>query len=427
MSIRSRIILYISILFFVAIGNVLFTFNLENKSEEKLYWVVHTHEVIHLTDLFLSALQDAETGQRGYLLTNNSTYLEPYYVGLKDSKDILSELKVIVSDNIKQIKVLEKIENDMSLKFEELNFTIKLVDTDKLEQSLQIVRDNKGKEYMDRIRANIKDFIYTEKLLLEQRKIEYEKNKIQLNTLFITELVIFIFLGILTITFINRTLFNPLKLLLNSTIEMEKGNKIDVSNITNKDEMGYLLSSFYKMNHKITSQVDLLDYKAHHDELTGLLNRTTLKNVLSESIRSSKSKTAIIFIDLNNFKKLNDTYGHDIGDEVLKMTSKRLSNSIRLNDSAFRLGGDEFVLIITNIPDIKSLDNLILTINNAFNKDMEILGNNIHTSLSIGVAISPDYGMNPSELLKYADIAMYESKSSKERKYSIYDPKNCIV
>lgn len=421
MSIRSKIISYLSFLFIIAIGNAIFALILENFSEEKLEWVIHTHEVINITESYLSSMQDTETGQRGYLLTKDTSYLEPYYNGLSNSKDYFEKLSDEVSDNPKQVLIMDSIKNSMKLKMDEMKKTVILMENNEFDEAISIVKDNKGKKYMDDIRNQINDFIHEELLLLEKRKADYRAIKVQISTILFIELLLFIFLAILSIQFFNRALFSPLKLLLSSTHKMEKGYKVDVSSITTNDEMGYLLSSFYKMNHTIAEQVENLDYKAHHDKLTGLLNRTSLYTKMTDCIKQSSSKTAILFIDLNKFKLLNDTLGHNAGDMVLVEVANRLKEATRTNDIVFRLGGDEFLVLLNDIPNRIAIEVIVSNIMGLFNKKLMILDSAIEISLSIGISISPDDGNKPEELLKKADIAMYESKNSKNYEYKFYD------
>lgn len=426
MSIRVKLVLFISFLFITAIGNALFTFLLESYSEEKLEWVNHTHEVIIETEHFLSHIQDAETGQRGFLLTENPSYLEPYIYGSSNAKGNFKNLKRLTSDYPQQQKRLETIKKYMDLKLNELAETIKLTQENNNHntKALKIVKQNTGKEYMDNIRVHIKDFINEENLLLEQRKGDYKSHKTMISTLIIVEIMFFILLAILTITFLNRNLFSPLNLLLSNTHKMEKGETLNIDDITSKDEMGYLLSSFFKMHEKIKRRTEKLDYKVHHDELTGLKNRTKMHEEIQDVIEYLKefnTKFAVLFVDLNKFKQLNDTLGHDAGDAMLIETATRLKNSVGSDNIVFRIGGDEFIILVKNVKETSKVENILSTIFDAVKAPMIIQGKPVEISLSIGIAISPDDTKDSDQILKYSDIAMYEAKRDEEIHYKFFD------
>lgn len=125
MSIRFKLGLLLSLLFFAAIGNTVFTFILEKYGEEKLEWVIHTHEVLIESERLIGAVIDAETGQRGYLLTQDSAYLEPYHIGVSSVDSHLQELFRLTSDNLAQQR-LENISALLSKKLAELDLTINL-------------------------------------------------------------------------------------------------------------------------------------------------------------------------------------------------------------------------------------------------------------------------------------------------------------
>lgn len=260
MSIRSKLILFISFLFISAIGNALLTFQLEKYGEEKLEWVNHTNEVIIDINEFLSHLKDTETGQRGYLLTGDISYLEPYHDGLGETLKHFAHLKELTSDNPLQQKRLDSVKKLMHLKFDELALTIKLKQNQngKGDEALAIVRQNKGKQYMDDIRNIFEEFLQTEMVLLKQRKGDIRENRAKITTVIIIEIMFFVFLAFITILFLNKNLFSPLKLLLSSTQKMEAGEKVDIAGITSNDEMGYLLSSFFKMYKKVGARTELL-------------------------------------------------------------------------------------------------------------------------------------------------------------------------
>jgi len=151
---------------------------------------------------------------------------------------------------------------------------------------------------------------------------------------------------------------------------------------------------------------------ATKDMLTGILNRFAFEDELNKIISNSKrtgTKFALLFLDLDHFKEVNDTYGHDVGDKLLQEVVKRVSPNIRVEDVFARIGGDEFILIFTNIANEKPtvlVDKAI----SLFRKPWIIDDTRLNVTTSIGVSIFPDDANNEIELMKKADIAMYKSK-----------------
>ncbi|WP_244298179.1 diguanylate cyclase domain-containing protein [Aliivibrio finisterrensis] len=414
MSVRLKLALYLLVLFSVSIASSMLTFKLEAYSDEKLEWVIHTNNVITSTEKLLSSLKDAETGQRGFLLTHNLSYLKPYYVGKSEAKSVLERLYQLTSDNKEQQKNLDHLSGVMQLKFDELRSTIELAQNNQQTEALAIVKEDKGKAYMDDLRKDLTQFINIELLLLEKRKGDYKENRSQLVTFIKLQMVFLVFLAIATIFFMKRNLFDPLHLLLSSTKKMQQGEKLDISDIVEKNEMGNLLSAFFTMNEIVHEKTETLTYKAHHDELTGLKNRSMVNDALEYALQHAKrshSKVAVYFIDLNKFKEINDTLGHDVGDEVLVKTSQLLTKTVRRRDNIYRLGGDEFLIIgqeITQNSGVKRLSSKLLE---QFSTPIMIGTEPMDVSLSIGVAIYPDHDQQGEELIKYADIAMYKAKN----------------
>jgi len=164
--------------------------------------------------------------------------------------------------------------------------------------------------------------------------------------------------------------------------------------------------------------------QATHDPLTELPNRSCSQDRLNQAIyRSQRNKTQILvmFIDLDNFKQINDTLGHDAGDQILKQTSARLSSSVRNTDTVARLGGDEFLLIIPEISGEETAKMLASKILATFDKPFMVGNHEFFTSTSIGMSIYPQDGDNPDSLLKNADTALYRVKDSGRNDFSFYD------
>lgn len=168
---------------------------------------------------------------------------------------------------------------------------------------------------------------------------------------------------------------------------------------------------------------NLIWQQANFDQLTGLPNRRMFLDRLDQAIKTARRrcmKVGLLFLDLDNFKEVNDTLGHNAGDELLKIAAHRLTRSVRDIDTVARLGGDEFVIILgnlTNILDIERIAQLILeTLKEPFNLSNEPA----YVSASIGITIYPDDAIKTEVLLKNADQAMYESKRSGRDQYSYF-------
>lgn len=168
---------------------------------------------------------------------------------------------------------------------------------------------------------------------------------------------------------------------------------------------------------------DKIQYLAHHDSLTGLLNRFSLEDCLAQAIyhaRRQQVKLAVMFIDLDRFKVINDTYGHDIGDLLLVDVARRLRNCLRESDILARLGGDEFVVALTDLAEARVASQIITKISEQLSSPYSISGHSIHTSSSIGASIFPDDGNDPKELMKHADSAMYLAKEAGRDNYQFF-------
>jgi diguanylate cyclase (GGDEF)-like protein/PAS domain S-box-containing protein len=156
-----------------------------------------------------------------------------------------------------------------------------------------------------------------------------------------------------------------------------------------------------------------LEHLVTHDPLTGLANRLLLRDRLEHALQSaqrSNEMVAVVLMDLNKFKEINDTMGHSAGDQVLKQVAQRLQMALRESDTVARLGGDEFVLVLAGQPSLRYSLKMIERVRRAMAPEMEIDGRLLSVGASMGVAVWPHDGRTVGELLHAADTAMYEGK-----------------
>jgi len=170
-------------------------------------------------------------------------------------------------------------------------------------------------------------------------------------------------------------------------------------------------------------QTQELEYQAHHDMLTELPNRTLFKERLERSIieaKRHKNSFALFFIDLDLFKKINDSLGHHIGDKVLIEAAKRFKSTLREEDTLSRLGGDEFTVILKDIKAPRNAATVAQKILNKMKEPIKIDTHTLHISASIGIALYPDDATSINDLIKYADVAMYKAKDEGRNNFQFY-------
>lgn len=159
-----------------------------------------------------------------------------------------------------------------------------------------------------------------------------------------------------------------------------------------------------------------IKHMAQYDILTNLPNRSLFMDRLQQALaiaQRDKHKMAVLFIDLNKFKPVNDTFGHAVGDSLLKAVAKRLTELLRASDTVARVGGDEFILLLPSIDNVNDADIVADKIRSAISKPFDIDGHTIYISTSVGISVYPDSGETEHELLHVADNNMYEEKYSK--------------
>ncbi|WP_233080522.1 EAL domain-containing protein [Rheinheimera soli] len=162
---------------------------------------------------------------------------------------------------------------------------------------------------------------------------------------------------------------------------------------------------------------------AYFDELTGLANRRLYQDRLEQALANAKRhnhQLAVLFLDLDLFKRINDTLGHQAGDEALRQVARRLQKASRAGESVARLGGDEFTVLVPECNGIEEIEKLAQRIVAQFELPFQIQHNELVLTTSVGISIYPQHGSTASELLKFADAAMYQAKESGRNKYSLY-------
>ena len=365
-------------------------------------WRIHTYNVLDSSDRFLSAMKDAETGQRGYLLTGNKSYLEPFLDAQKQIPGQLDELRRLTKDNPAQQQRLASLAPMVDEKLSLISQTLELYNSQHAKEALEIVKNNSGKNLMDSIRVVANDFNKMERHLLEQRENEYN---LQLKNLLTAMAALIVLAFLLIFVFASK-----------ARHEFRERLRIQAN------------------------EEEIIRNLAFYDTLTQLPNRRLLNDRLEQSLAASKRSGihgALIFLDMDNFKPLNDLHGHIAGDALLVEVAHRLNACVRKVDTIARFGGDEFVVVLSELDvdktkSTKQAGNIAEKIHDALGEPYLL---KIHSegqaettiehgcTSSIGVVLFINHEASAREVLKQADMAMYQAKEAGRNSIRFYEPK----
>ena len=219
---------------------------------------------------------------------------------------------------------------------------------------------------------------------------------------------------VLSLVLLLLYLFRPLKQAALQMRAMADGQQaLAHLPMVRRDEVGAMVTSFNELVDKLLQSESRMRYLAHHDALTSLPNRMAFQQNLAQSVALADRQhvsLALLFVDLDGFKKVNDNFGHDVGDQLLVQTAARLLGCVRASDMVGRLGGDEFVLLLTDDPTAEQAAHVADKVIAAIRQPYDIPNAQPVLGASIGIALYPAHAKSADELLIVADTAMYMAK-----------------
>ena len=262
--------------------------------------------------------------------------------------------------------------------------------------------------------------------------------------IFIVSFLLSLAFAILLIIMIHHFFEKPMLMLMDTAQQVtEHRNYRERIQHNRGDEVGTLLNAFNNMMQVIEDRdkqllehsenleqiveirTEQINHRANYDALTELPNRYLLLDRLKQSIRNIKrrgGKLALLYLDLDRFKIVNDNLGHMVGDKLLIAVAQRLTNALREEDTVSRLGGDEFVILMENVVSTDDVESVAKLIISSLKKPFEIMGHTLHASTSIGIAIYPTDGEDESILMQHADVSMFQAKKTGSGQFMFYDP-----
>jgi diguanylate cyclase (GGDEF)-like protein len=369
----------------------------------------HTYLIINRAENLLSELRDAETGQRGYSLTGDEAFLEPYLAVRNSISGHLEELRQRTLSSAAH-KHLDAMVPLIVAKLAEMQHVIELRRNHDMTVVMAVVASGKGKQLMDSIRAEKNSFIQLEEGTLSRYEAEFQSNMRHLFIVIATISLLMLLFAILFSYLIYRETQHRLK----NLVHLETQHLLEIQEDTNKQ--------LQQANVNLQVSAEKIQQLAYHDTLTGLPNRKLFSDRLGIALAQAQRnqiKAGITMLDLDHFKGVNDTLGHDVGDLLLKAAAERLRAALRKGDTVARFGGDEFVLILPDLEVIEDAIQVVQKIVDSFRKPFLIDTHQLIVTTSIGIAVYPNDGTDEGILLKNADIAMYQAKQTGRDRYQL--------
>lgn len=350
------------------------TFYRSGKAIDHIKRQTEINQIVPVLRAVLSDVLLAETGQRGYLLTDRASYLEPYYRGLGDHRNQMSVLMACPYLAPAHRTRLERIKALLELKFEELAMTIALHQQGEFVAARNLMLTDRGQAYGQELQAlleqMIREHVGEREALARELSVEASRTR-ELIVIGVTLLLLFAALALW-----------QLKKLLGENAAL----------------------------------VGELEKEANHCPLTGLYNRRNFDERLRHEVAVAERHgdfLALLFLDLDGFKRVNDLYGHETGDRLLQALAEKLKDTVRASDLVFRLAGDEFAVLATErAHDSPQLEYLGHRLIDAVTQTAQLQKwHRASVGVSIGVAIYPRDANSAESLLDAADRAMYRVKA----------------
>jgi diguanylate cyclase (GGDEF)-like protein len=236
---------------------------------------------------------------------------------------------------------------------------------------------------------------------------------LQLGTILIVALGLLLAFGIIGFVSLDNLIFRPIRELAGALQRHSHDTEPTSAMPPAVRETQDLVHAFAQMQEQVREREQALDHLAHHDTLTGLPNRARFRQALEQAIQDAQTHgmlVGVLFIDLDRFKLVNDSYGHAAGDQMLIQISDRLLKVFRQEDLVARLGGDEFAVMLRHLHNRAEMDLLASKALDAIKRPYRIEGQMFYSGASIGIAVAPDDSHDPDELIRQADAAMYAAK-----------------
>jgi diguanylate cyclase (GGDEF)-like protein len=371
-------------------------------SSESVRWVRHTHEVIeNIQDLRL-AWEGISSGSRGFVLTGKQSYFDSYRAAVLRVDQDQATLRRLTVDNPGQQRRFPILEALIADKVQRAELISGLRRTRGLAAAAAAIQSGPDVQITAEFQTVATEMQGEELRLLSLRDAETRQRSRHVKT----DLIFGALLGLLIAGAAGWSVQRDSAALELAERALNRSNEELVKSVDAARAM-----------------TQLMTHSAEHDALTGLPNRILLNDRLGQAVALAErhgSQIAVLFLDMNGFKHINDSLGHSFGDKLLQSIGARLANCVRAPDTVSRYGGDEFVILLSEVRQPEDAAVAATRLLQALAETYSIDQHDLHIGTSIGVSIYPDDGLDVETLIKNADTAMYQAKENGHQSYQFF-------
>ncbi|MGH8738046.1 MAG: putative bifunctional diguanylate cyclase/phosphodiesterase [Burkholderiales bacterium] len=377
-AIPRRVIIGFGLGFLILAVNALIAYQTINSLRAETRAVEDGLQVMEQLRGVSSAVADSEAGQRSYIITERKEYLENSGERLRGADRRLNDIRTLIGNDAVESEEISAMQSSIAARTAEFEDALKLLNNGDTRATLKSISTEESKRNLDNIYELFAQFRAKQDQLFMQRTRQLqERSRFSLATQYIATFFGLVFLGLIY----------------------------------------YLVYREVAVRRQTEEKLRIV---ATHDPLTALPNRTLLHERLSHALAGAQRHNrplAVLLVDLDRFKHVNDTLGHEAGDTLLQVAARRLYDCLRETDTIARQGGDEFVVLMDELSDREPIARLSQRILDAMVEPFVIEGEEIHATASIGISVYPDDGRT---LLRNADIALYRAKEKGGNNFQWY-------
>jgi diguanylate cyclase (GGDEF)-like protein len=380
-------------------------------SDEISRWSRHTYEVLSNIQHLLLAMERIESSSHQFVLTGKESDLHLYHANVLNMERDQESIRSLTADNLIQQNRLPALASLAAENIRDTETIIRLRRTQGLAAAVAAMESGQGRQATDEMQALVGKMQDEELRLLALRTAETDRDRSQTRVI----LIVGTLLGILITGFAGWSALR----------ENTRRNEAEAHLVQNVEELRRSNEELVRLAHAAQTMTQQMAHLAEHDALTGLPNRLLLNDRVDRAVASAQrheNLVAVISLDLDGFKHINDSLGHPIGDKLLQSVARRLMDCVRATDTVSRQGGDEFVVLLSETKQPEDAATLSGRLLKAVAEPYSIEQHDLHITASIGVSIYPDDGPDAETLIKNADTAMYQAKENGRQGYQFFRP-----